>query len=264
MPMREAVETAFPPRVSEISMDGIVQTLPESSILPGESRGLVYEMSGQRIIDAADLCIPGHSITAVMGPNGAGKSILVRLLHGLLTPTAGCVRWGGEPMSKAVRAHQAMVFQRPVLLRRSVRANLLFVLGSKGRRANEVADGWLERIGLLNRARQPARLLSGGEQQRLALARALVTEPQVLFLDEATASLDPAATITIETMIRDAHADGTTVVLVTHDISQARRLAHDVAFMHRGRIVEHTRAREFFAGPRSRAGADFVAGRLVI
>ena len=199
-----------------------------------------------------------------MGPNGAGKSLLLRLMHGMLTPTAGQVSWGGMPLTDAVRKRQAMVFQSPVLLRRSVAANIRFALKLRKENTDQRALEILDRVGLASRAHQPARMLSGGEQQRLNLARALALEPDVLFLDEPTASLDPAATAAIENIVQKAHAGGTKIVYVTHDLGQARRLADDVVFLDRGRLAEHSPAERFFDNPKSEAARDFLAGRLYL
>ncbi len=229
----------------------------------GETRSLVYRVGEKRLIGGIDLQIPRASRTVVMGPNGAGKSLLLRLLHGLIAPTAGTVLWEGRALDDALRRRQAMVFQRPVLLRRSVAANVRFVLKLRGRQNPERVEAILDEVGLAARAGQPARLLSGGEQQRLALARALATEPEVLFLDEPTASLDPASTAAIETIVQHAHERGTKIIFVTHDLGQARRLADDVVFLNRGQLAEHSPAESFFHEPASRAARDYVAGRLV-
>ena len=186
-------------------------------VLPLIVRGLALERGSVRLLDRIDTTIHAPGITVVMGPNGAGKSLFLKCLHGLQVPTAGSVDWsGGVP-------RQAMVFQRPVLLRRSVAANLEFVTKDRALR-----DRLLARVDLLDKARRPARALSGGEQQRLAFARALATDPQVMFLDEPTAGLDPASTAQIETLVQEAQSEGTKIIFVTHDIGQARRLAHDV------------------------------------
>lgn len=229
-----------------------------------EARGLVLEIAGRRLIDDIDLRLTDGSITVIMGPNGAGKSLLLRLLHGMITPTAGSVLWQGAPLSDAARRCQAMVFQRPVMLRRSVAANIAFVLRLRGTAGPGRVDEILEQAGLAANAGQPARLLSGGEQQRLSLARALATQPEILFLDEPTASLDPASVLAIEEVVRAAHRDGTKIVFVTHDIGQARRLADEVVFVHRGRILEHTPAALFFDGPASESARDYLAGRIVM
>ena len=238
-----------------------------ASLLPAEVRGLVYRAGGRHLIDGLELTLRAGPLTVIMGPNGAGKSLLLRLLHGLIAPSAGEIRWhgasGSEGAGEAVRGRQAMVFQRPVLLRRSVRANLDFALHVRGRANAARRDELLRHVGLLQRARQPARLLSGGEQQRLTLARALATEPEVLFLDEPTASLDPSATAAIEGLVRQAHAAGTKIVFVTHDLGQARRLADEVVFLNHGRVLEQTEAEQFFSQPVSQAAADYLAGRLV-
>lgn len=233
-------------------------------LLPLAVEGLRYEVRGARLIDGVDLRLEDPGVTVVMGPNGAGKSLLLRLMHGLLEPTAGRVRWNGATVDEAVRRRQALVFQRPVLLRRSVRANIEFVLRLRPGNKPQPAMHWLEHVGLADRAEQPARRLSGGEQQRLAMARALALEPEVLLMDEPTASLDPASVATIEALVGEARQAGTKVVFVTHDIGQARRLADDVVFLHRGRLVEHTAAETFFEQPVSTAARDYLAGRLVL
>jgi len=231
--------------------------------LLGEGRALLYRAGDKCLIDGIDLKIPAKTLTVVMGPNGAGKSLLLRLLHGLITPTGGQVLWDGRPLDDDVRRHQAMVFQRPVLLRRSVAANIRFALKLRGRVDPARIEQILDEVGLADRAHQPARLLSGGEQQRLTLARALATEPRVLFLDEPTASLDPASTAAIEAIVRRAHRRGTKVVFVTHDLGQARRLADDVVFLNGGRLAEHSPATTFFDHPVSQAARDYLDGRLV-
>ncbi len=245
-------------------MSEAVASVPANGLLPCEARGLVLEIDGRRLVDGVDLTLRAGAITVLMGPNGAGKSLLLRLLHGMIAPTAGTVRWAGRAPDEAVRKRQAMVFQRPVLLRRSVAANIDFALGLRGGGSPGARAAMLDHVGLADYANRPARLLSGGEQQRLALARALVLEPEVLFLDEPTASLDPASVQMIETIVGEAHAAGTKIVFVTHDVGQARRLADEVVFIHRGRVCEHARAARFFDRPASREAGDYLAGRIVL
>ena len=230
----------------------------------GEARGLIYQAGDTRLIDGMELMIPRGSMTVMMGPNGAGKSLLLRLLHGLLTPTAGQVLWSGRPLDAGLRQQQAMVFQRPVLLRRSVAANIRFVLKLRGRPDPTRVDEILTEVGLDAHAKQPARLLSGGEQQRLNLARALASDPRVLFLDEPTANLDPASTAAIEAIVKRAHSSGTKIIFVTHDLGQARRLADDVVFLDSGRLAEQSSAQTFFNNPLSQAARDYLDGRLVL
>ena len=242
---------------------------PRDRLLPGALRldGLTLQVAGKTLVDIEKLSLEPRSVTVVMGPNGAGKSLFLRLVHGLIPPTSGWVSWGEVACGEATRSTQAMVFQKPVLLRRSVAANIDFVLrrraGAKAeRRARR--DELLARVGLAGRAEQPARLLSGGEQQRLALARALATRPKVLLLDEPTASLDPASVQMIEQIVLAASAEETKVIFVTHDVGQARRLADDVAFLHHGRLIEHRPASEFFSSPTSEAANAYLAGRIVL
>ena len=240
---------------------------PCEAILPVRAEGLVFEAGGKRLVDGIDLTLTPGTRTVVMGPNGAGKSLLLRLLHGLIEPTAGTVRWAGALTPGRLRRRQAMVFQHPVVLRRSVAANVRYALAVHGvPRAERLSrlHAALEAAHLTHLAARPARVLSGGEQQRLALARALSIRPDVLFLDEPTAALDPASTQAIEQLIQAAHAAGTKIVVITHDLGQARRLADEVIFMHAGRIEEHTPAAQFFASPRSSAAQAYLAGQLLI
>ena len=236
-------------------------------LLPLAVSQLVYAINGTRLINGIDLTLTAGPHTVIMGANGAGKSLLLRLLHGLLTPTSGRIQWGNTLLSEVVRQRQAMVFQRPVLLRRSVKANLRFALelrrGTPNGRVQRLKQ-LLELAGLAAAANRPARVLSAGEQQRLAMVRALSLEPEVLFLDEPTASLDPASVAAIETLIRTADTRGVKIILVTHDIGQARRLADDIVFIHHGQITEHTPASEFFEHPHSEPARAYLEGRIVL
>lgn len=238
-----------------------------SPALPVEAEGLRFEVNGKLLLDIPRLKIDCRGPTMVLGPNGAGKSVMVRLLHGLIAATAGEVRIAGRRPNRADRARQAMVFQRPVLLRRSVLANMTYALRARGvpraERAKR-AQACLQLADLDGKLRQPARALSGGEEQRLALACALAGRPEILFLDEPTASLDPGATQRIEALIAEAARNGTKVIMVTHDLGQARRLAQEVIFLSGGRVVEHAPATEFFPQPRSPAARAFVEGHLLI
>ncbi|MHA1164585.1 MAG: ABC transporter ATP-binding protein [Alphaproteobacteria bacterium] len=235
-----------------------------SSLLPCDVRGLCFEAGGKRLIDAVDLNLTAGPMTMIMGPNGAGKTLLVRLLHGMIEPARGQILWGGRSLDEATRKRQAMVFQTPVLLRRSVAANIEFVLKLHRQSAPLEVEETLQLAGLADKASQPARLLSGGERQRLAIARALATNPDVLFLDEPTASLDPASTLAIEEIAGQARDRGTKIVFITHDVGQARRLADEVIFMHHGRVVEQARAAEFFDNPGSSQARDYLAGKIVL
>jgi len=238
-----------------------------TTILPLEARGLYFDAGGRRLIDGINLTLKAGTRTVIMGPNGAGKSLLLRLLHGLIAPSAGTVLWRGQPAGPEARHRQAMVFQRPVLLRRSAAANIRHALRANGlprREARERALAWLDRADLARFADQPARLLSGGEQQRLAVARALSLEPEVLFLDEPTASLDPASTLGIEALILSAADAGTKIVFVTHDLGQAHRFADEVVFLYRGRVEAFERATDFFDRPGSDKARAFIEGRIVL
>ena len=234
-------------------------------VLPIQASRLVLERGGRRIIDDIDLVVDKGGVSVIMGPNGAGKSVLLRLLTGLLRPDAGTVSWAGARPDRARAPSVGMVFQKPVLLRRSALANVRYVLRAGGRaERTRQAEEALARAGLAHLAKTPARLLSGGQQQRLAIARALAPEPEVLLLDEPCANLDPAATAAIEALVADARARGTKILLVTHDVAQAKRVADDITFIHDGRIVEQSPAAAFFKDPQSPAGRAYLDGRLLV
>src|SRR6056297_707185 len=259
--MFDAVATGF---------DAPARTGARPKMLPLRVSDLSLRFGEAVVLDGVNLELGSPGCTMVMGPNGAGKSLFLKLLHGLVAPSGGRIDWAGKAPAD-VTARQALVFQTPVLLRRSVAANLDFVLRARGtgrgmgramRRARR--DALLAHVGLAHKAAQPARLLSGGEAQRLALARALATDPQVLLLDEPAASLDPASVLAIERIVTEARERGVRVVFVTHDVGQARRMADDVMFLHRGRVAEHAPAARFFPRPDSRAAQDFLDGRIVV
>ena len=232
-----------------------------SAILPLRLEEVSFAAGGRAIIERVSLVLEAGPSTTILGANGAGKSVLMRLMHGLLAPTAGRVAWSGE----GARRRQAMVFQRPVMLRRSAIANVTYALEVAGVPAAErerLATDALSEVGLRNVARRPARVLSGGEQQRLALARAWALHPEVLFLDEPTASLDPGATREVETIIKAFDAAGTKIVMSTHSLGQARRLGDEVIFLHQGRVAERAPMEKFFPQPASPEAAAFVKGEL--
>lgn len=226
-----------------------------------ETRNLTYAAGGARRVDLPDLRLSDTGTSVLMGPNGAGKSLCLRLFHGLIPPTTGEIRHADAPLDETRRKRQALVFQTPVLLRRTTRANLDFVLKAR-RLPRGRADALLAQVGLSDHADRPARALSGGEKQRLAIARALATEPELLLLDEPTASLDPAATLAIERILAEVRKSGVKLVLVTHDIGQARRLADEVVFLSHGKAIEHASADVFFAGPQTDPARAYLAGKL--
>ncbi|MBT3557970.1 MAG: phosphate ABC transporter ATP-binding protein [Rhodospirillales bacterium] len=237
-------------------------------ILPLTLDNVSFEAKGMRLIKDMTCTFEAARRTVIIGPNGAGKSLFLRLCHGLLEPASGTVRWSG-PGAKSgngIKRQQAMVFQRPVMLRRSVADNVGYALKyqtiSKEER-RDIVQTVLQRTGLQGRAQQPARILSGGEQQRLALARAWAISPEIMFLDEPTANLDPSATHAVEEIIQAIHDSGTRIVMTSHDLGQARRMADDVMFMHRGRMLEHAPADQFFEAPQNDLAQAFIRGELL-
>ena len=217
------------------------------------------------ILDNIALTLAPGAPTVLIGPNGSGKTTLLRAAMGLVAPTRGRITWGGRENVPPLK--RAIVFQRPAMLRRSAGANIRFALRAAGipraeyaRRTGEL----LELVGLGNLADRAARRLSGGEQQRLALARALARDPVVLFLDEPTASLDPTATKAVEDIIRAVSQRNIKVVMATHDLGEARRLAGDIVMLNRGRVVETGAAPSFFDAPQTAEARAFLAGELLI
>ena len=229
-------------------------------MLPLVVADVSYRAGGRTILDRVTFELVSGPRTVILGANGAGKSVLMRVMHGLLRPTEGTVAW-----RSANGARQAMVFQRPVMLRRSALANVTFALKAaavpRAERSPRALEA-LERVGLAQLAAHPARVRSGGEQQRLALARALALRPEVLFLDEPTASLDPSATREVEAIIGAIHAAGTKIVMSTHSLGQARRLGDEVLFLHQGRLVERSPVERFFKQPGSAEAEAFIKGEL--
>lgn len=219
---------------------------------------------GKTLLGPLDLDLSADGFTIVLGPNGSGKTTLLRALHGLDRLSAGQIHWQ-TPLSEA-QLRQAFVFQTPVMMRRSVRDNLTYPLRLHGvakAAAEATAEEWAARIGLEHALDQPAPQLSGGEKQKLALARALIRTPQIVFLDEPCASLDGRATREIEVILKDAQASGTRIMMATHDIGQAKRLAEDIVFLMHGRIIESGPAPAFFAGPQTPQAAALLQGDIV-
>jgi tungstate transport system ATP-binding protein len=234
------------------------------SLLPLRLENVSFVAAGKTIIERVSLTLESGPRTIILGPNGAGKSVLMRLCHGLLAPTSGRIAWSAAERP-GERRRQAMVFQRPVMLRRSALANVAYALGLAGidgRERERQACAALESVGLAHLAERSARVLSGGEQQRLALARAWALRPEVLFLDEPTASLDPGATAEVERIIQAIHGAGTKIVMCTHNLGQARRLGDEILFLNQGRVAERAPVDRFFNQPASAEAQAFIKGEL--
>lgn len=231
-------------------------------MFPIRIRDVRFRPNGRPVLDGVDLELGDEGITMVLGPNGAGKSVLLRTLCGLITPSAGTIDWGGTAGSGA---GVTMVFQHPMMLRASVLENVAIALKPHRVARHERhsrAEAVLERVGLAGRRADSARHLSGGEQQRLALARAWLTKPRLLLLDEPTASLDPSATAEVERIVREIRTDGTRILMATHNLGQATRLGDDVVFMSAGKVREHAPVQRFFSRPASEDARLFIQGEL--
>ena len=236
-----------------------------SSDLPLVLDDVSLQAGSTTILKRLSLTITAGAPTLIVGPNGAGKTSLLRLCMGLTAPTTGRVSWGGR--ADTTLARRAMLFQRPVMLRRTAASNVGYALAQAGSprkaRAERIA-ALLDRVGLSELAQRPARRLSGGEQQRLALARALARDPELLLLDEPTANLDPAASRSVEEIVLMAAQSGIKIVMASHDLGQVRRLAGEVIFLVRGALCEQGQVKDFLDHPATAEAAAFLRGDLVI
>ncbi len=235
------------------------------SVLPLHLNHLHVTRKGNSLLSDIDYSIETDAVTVILGPNGAGKSLLLQVAHGLVNPNEGSLRWN-TLMPQPQQSWRAFILQKPVLLRRSVRANLEYVLSlhkvEKSERGALLRTA-LQHTGLLRLAERNARVLSGGEQQRLNIARAWILRPKVVLLDEPTAELDPSGTAAIEHLIGSISQQGTKVFMTTHDLGQARRLAGDILFLHQGKLVEYSSTPDFFRQPQTTTAKNFIAGKLL-
>ncbi len=235
-----------------------------SDMFPLSVKGALTSRRGKTLVGPVDLDLDGNGACVVVGPNGAGKTTLLRLLHGAARLNTGTIQWACS--TQEAHHEQVFVFQRPVMLRRTVEENLIYPLRVRGMAKPEArakAQEWAERVGLQDMLRRPAPVLSGGEQQKLALARALIVQPKLVFLDEPCASLDGRAMREIEDVLQEARANGTRLIMSTHDMGQARRLADSVIFMFKGRVHEHSPAQKFFSSPDTAQASAFLRGDIV-
>ena len=220
---------------------------------------------GQKLIlDKINCKIKSNSITAVLGPNGAGKSIFLQTINGLVSIQSGRLTFNSMQNNQEIREQQAMVFQTPVLLRRTVMANMQFVSNLRNKKSNQLLKNLLDKVGLEGYEEKPARLLSGGEKQRLSMARALIVNPSLLLLDEPTANLDPYSLNLIEDLVLEENSIGKTVIFTTHDMSQAKRLATDVIFLNKGKVLEQTVSKTFFKKPKTFEAQKYINGEILI
>ncbi len=234
------------------------------AILPLRLTDAVARVRGKTLVGPVSLTLGASGLTMVIGPNGAGKTTLLRLMHGLERCRGGAVEWAVA--RDIARRHQAFVFQAPIMMRRRVLDSLAYPLRLTGvgrAQARAAARASAGRFGLNDLLDSWAPMLSGGEKQKLALARALICDPQVLFLDEPCANLDGRATREFEALLTQEAAQGRRIVMSTHDMGQARRLASEVLFLLGGKIHERAPAEAFFAGPETPEARAFLNGDIV-
>ena len=233
-------------------------------MFPLIAENLVVEFKGQRILGPIGLNLSKGDIAVILGPNGSGKTTLLKSLHGIIKIKHGAISWS-FPKSESM-AKQMFVFQSPIMLRRSVFENLTYPLTlckTPKAEINRLADEWVSRISLKEVIHIAATRLSRGEKQKLALARALITKPEMLFLDEPTASLDGKTTLEIEKLLQNCAENGTTIMMSTHDIGQAKRLAKNILFLNKGKLESTQPAQTFFREPMSNNASKFIAGDIV-
>ncbi len=236
-------------------------------VLPLIAKGLFVRRKGRVLLDVDSIAIDGSGTTVLVGPNGAGKSLLLKVLSGLRVPDKGQISWNGLAPDRQRYCRFGFVLQNPVMLRRSALSNVEYALRAVGHDKSEAkrrAPIVLEEAGLTSLASASARVLSGGEMQRLALARALAAGPDLLFLDEPTSSLDPASVLAIEAMVKNASRDGMRIVLIAHDLAQAKRVGDEIIFMHRGKIAENVPMEQFFKQPGTPEAEAFIAGKILV
>jgi tungstate transport system ATP-binding protein len=231
-------------------------------------KDIAVDYGGRRVLELGELSIREGEVLVVLGPNGAGKSTLLRLLNLLEAPGSGQIAYRGQPVGfpapLALRREITTVFQHPILLKRSTWDNVVFGLRLRGQQPDGSLTTLVHQLDLEKLVHTPAERLSGGEAQRVALARALAIRPKVLLLDEPTANLDPYSAGLVEEMVLGLRSErNTTIVLVTHNVFQARRLADRVVMLLGGRIVEAAETDRFFESPRDPRTAAFVRGELV-
>ena len=242
----------------------LIRIKPEKNIncLPICIKDLSLIVDERKILSSLNLSINSDDVTVIMGPNGAGKSIFLKILNGILTPTSGCITWNNKKQFSDTLNTQAFVFQKPILLRRSVIANLDYMDSVLGNKKKISKDRLLKIVQLQKQKNQPARMLSLGEQQRLSLIRSLMLRPNLLLLDEPTANLDPASTKIIEDIILNLKMMGIKIIFVTHNILQAKRIADDIIFLNEGKMVEHLNKQEFFSNSKSIEVQNYLNGIL--
>jgi len=239
-------------------------TKSEFKICPIKIKNLSISINDRFILNNINCQINNKSITAILGPNGAGKSLLLQTINGLIPVSNGEITYNLRQLDDNIRKQQAMVFQNPTLLRRTVLGNMEFV-NNINKNTNMLDVNYiLKKVGLEAYNDKPARLLSGGEKQRLSLARALLIQPKLLLLDEPTANLDPYSLKLIEDLILEENSNGTTIILITHDMSQAKRLASDIIFINKGRVLEQTNSHIFFKEPKTIESKKYLAGEILL
>ena len=234
----------------------------DKSFLPLEIKNLNHVIGSKEILSNLNIKIKSDKITVIMGPNGAGKSVFLKILNGIIRPTSGKILWNEQVDKSLVLNGQALVFQKPILLRRSVEANLDFFDKLTNQNNNYNKNQLLKIVDLFDQKNQPARLLSLGEQQRLSLIRTLLLRPRLIMLDEPTANLDPASTKIIEDIIISLKEFGVKIIFVTHNILQAKRIADEVIFFDKGKLVEHLNTKEFFSNSKSMKVNNYLNGIL--
>ena len=225
---------------------------------------ILFSNKGEgNLIDIPNLQFDSKSISVIIGPNGAGKSLLLNIIQGLILPSAGTIKVKSS-IKDNNRKKVSIMMQKPSFLRRTTEQNIQFVLELNKDKIKVSYLDVLERFDLIAQRKILANKLSGGEKQRLALALAIITNSKILLLDEPTANADPRTTIKIEKIIKEEAIAGKKILLVTHNIPQAKRLGQDIAFIHRGKVLEHCDKAVFVNDPKVKEINQFLEGEVVI
>jgi len=232
--------------------------------LPLSMKQVSYSTRGAALIHDFNLEINTPGISMILGHNGAGKSLLLKLLHGVISPSSGHIYWNNQTPS----IHQywrTFLLQRPTFFNQSIESNIEFVLRIAGIDKSEHKQRCtqaLETCGLSHLSQRNTTSLSGGELQKASLARAWVLKPSVILLDEPTVALDPPSVISFENIIQQFEKSGTKIIMTTHDLAQAKRLAKEIVFIDKGEMIEQSEASSFFVGPASSQAQSFISGKL--
>jgi tungstate transport system ATP-binding protein len=238
-------------------------TKHQKNFLPLSVNKVSLIINEKKLLKEISFNVKKNNILSIVGPNGSGKTSLLKALHGIYKLSSGSISWGDCSINE-IKKMQAMIFQNPLLLKRSVKDNITYVLKIRNNTKSEILNKTNEALNLCNineLQNQQAHTLSGGEKQKLAIARAWVLDPNILFLDEPTLNLDPPSVYEIEELIINMHAKNTFVIFSSHDLRQVRKLSKEIVFLYDGKLIEKTKSKKFFESAESDLAKSFLQTR---